>query len=66
MKWRRLLDVLLRRPAPPDDERSIKAERLDELTDETIRTLDRVDQAVPHRYARIRREAMMAEERFRR
>ena len=68
MKWlRKLRDRLMGYLAPPRDERSIKAERLHELTEETARTLDRVDRIVPPtRTARIRREAMLAEQRFRR
>jgi hypothetical protein len=53
--------------APPQDERSIKAERLDDLTDQTKRVVDRVDRLVPPtRTERIRREAILAEQRFRR
>lgn len=29
--WRRLADVLMRRPAPPNDERSIRKRQLDQL-----------------------------------
>jgi hypothetical protein len=64
----RLRELVLGHREPPHDERSIKAERLDELTSETRRTMARVDKLVPPnaRTARIRREAMLAEQRFRR
>jgi len=32
--WRRLADAVMRRPAPPHDERSTQSERLDELARE--------------------------------
>lgn len=54
-------------PAPPRDERSIKAERIDELADATERALDRVDRLIPPtRVQRIRRDAMLAEAKFKR
>lgn len=66
MTWRRLLDVLLRRPHPPTDERSVKAARLARQRDELVRVMDRVDRIVPpSRTDRLRREAMLAEQRFR-
>ena len=37
MNWRRLADMLTRRPAPPDDERSTQAKRLQEL-EEGVKT----------------------------
>jgi hypothetical protein len=64
----RLRELVLGHREPPSDERSIRGERLDELTHETRRTMERVDKLVPPnaRTARIRREAMLAEQRFRR
>ena len=60
MNLGRLLDVMLRRPSPPYDERSIKTAQTEELRVEVATVLDRVDRIVPpkqHRlasYARVR------------
>jgi hypothetical protein len=60
MNLGRLLDMMLRRPSPPNDERSITDAQTEELRAEVGAALDRVDRIVPpkhHRlasYARVR------------
>jgi len=53
MFLRRLADMLRHRAAPPNDERSIKAEQLERLRSEVGETLDRVDRIVPTRRNRV-------------
>jgi len=56
--WRRLADVILRRPAAPDDERSIQAKQLAALEQDMIATNDdlrRVAKGARDRLASYRR-----------
>lgn len=46
-RLRRALDVVLRRPPPPHDERSMKADELASLTDEVRDVVSHVDRIVP-------------------
>ena len=50
---RRVAEMFLNRPAPPDDERSIKDVQLEQLRDEVGRTLDRVDRITPAAHRRL-------------
>lgn len=40
--WRQIADMLMRRPAPPNDERSIRKRQLDELEREVKATNKRI------------------------
>lgn len=64
MRLRRLFDMLTHRPAPPHDERSIRAVQLREAETETARTLERIDKLVPAPYRRVRSQAVLAQRRL--
>jgi len=58
--WRRIVEMILRRPSPPQDERSIKSEQLDELeaevrdTNADARRLQRAARFRLDSYRRVR------------
>jgi hypothetical protein len=49
----RLLDVVLHRPSPPYDERSISDAQTEALREEIGTALDRVDRIVPPKHSRL-------------
>ena len=53
MNFRRLVDMLMQRPTPPYDERSIKTAQTERLRMEVGAALDRVDRIVPPSHARL-------------
>ena len=46
-RLRRLIDVVMRRPSPPHDERSVKADELAQLTENVRDVASHVDRIVP-------------------